>query len=345
VRRRFHLASLVPVAILAGLAALLVHRDRAERERWRAEEEARVGSRRARLARGCLGETLALCREGWTGQLGLHHQPVALAWSRRGIDAYFHQGTDAASLRHVRCSAEGVSLGPRVAHPLHASLPAEAPARPEGRDEEAWARALDAASLGSLAEGELAVEMLRHPVTGAALARRWHAGPEGAFAVLDPPGSPSFALLLGSPDFRPVSPASPGRLEPQPRRHWLREPDAAFSLLARELPAGASVAELTLEDDRIGVSIAWPTPAFDGKPPAPYGDKTFDEYGVADVSWWYPREAPGFGCPRGEPLGRVHSAFAAARARLAGQALSRAWYSCSPSFSNGHEGTWHLVAR
>ena len=59
------------------------------------------------------------------------------------------------------------------------------------------------------------------------------------------------------------------------------------------------MSELRLEDDVIDVQIAWATPAFDGKPPAPYGDRAFDEYGVPDMGFWYPREIPGFGCPPG----------------------------------------------
>jgi hypothetical protein len=63
------------------------------------------------------------------------------------------------------------------------------------------------------------------------------------------------------------------------------------------------------------------------------------------MSWWYPREIPGFGCPAGTPLEAVRRAFVDARARFGSQPLSRAWFSCSTAYSNGRDGVWHLVAR
>ena len=98
-----------------------------------------------------------------------------------------------------------------------------------------------------------------------------------------------------------------------------------------------------LDESELDVSIEWPTPAFDGDPPAPYGDKTFDDYGVAGMDYWYPREIPGFGCPTGASLDHVRTAYAQARAKVSGQALIRAWYSCSPAYSDGRNGVWNLV--
>jgi hypothetical protein len=90
------------------------------------------------------------------------------------------------------------------------------------------------------------------------------------------------------------------------------------------------------------VQIEWPTPAFDGDPPAPYGDKSFDEYGVAGSDWWYPRTEPGFGCREGQDLSAVRAAYEQAAARLAGHTPAFAWFSCSPAYSNGKRGAWHL---
>jgi hypothetical protein len=113
--------------ILSGMVALLIYRDRVESGQWRKEEEERVRSREAVFARGQLGEMLELCSEGWgKTELSLHHEPVALAWTPKGIDAYIYQGADESALRQVRCDAGGVFRGPRVAHPLHELLPAEA---------------------------------------------------------------------------------------------------------------------------------------------------------------------------------------------------------------------------
>jgi hypothetical protein len=329
------------LGILSGTVALLVHRDRVEGERWREAEKAKAAVREAVFARGQRGEMLELCREGWTGELNFNYEPVGLAWTRRGVDAYFVQGVDESSLRQVRCDARGVSRGPRVAHPLHDLLPAEAPAEAEAKVEGEWPRAHPAAA-GSFAEGEVALELLRHPVTGLVLARHWRSGEGGATATLDPPDAPSFAFLPASPGFRAAPGWAPRALRPLARHRWVAEEDAAFALLERELPKGAKVAGLTLEDDSVEVTIDWPTPAFDGDPPAPYGDKTFDEYGVAEMGWWYPRTTPSFGCARGEPLARVRAAFREARARAGEQGLSRAWYSCSPAYSDGHRAAWHL---
>ena len=128
-----------------------------------------------------------------------------------------------------------------------------------------------------------------------------------------------------------------------PRKRWIAQEGEAFALVAKELPKGARIAELTLAEDEIDVQIEWKTPAFDGKPPAPYGDKTFDEYGIASLDWWYPRESPGFGCPVGVPLADVITSFGVAKAQRGGSPIERAWYSCSPAYSNGRTGTWHLV--
>ena len=59
--------------------------------------------REAVLARGDLGEMLRLCRESWNG-IGLWDEPVAIAWTRRGIDAYFLQGPTRPC---ARCAATG----------------------------------------------------------------------------------------------------------------------------------------------------------------------------------------------------------------------------------------------
>jgi hypothetical protein len=232
-----------------------------------------------------------------------------------------------------------------VEHPLHEHLPAEAPAGSGPAAEGERHLALDELSSRSFAPEELAVEFLADPLTGAVLSRRWRAGESGAQAILEPPNATPFDFLVASPRFRPNDDAAPPPLRPLPRHHWLAQVDAAFRLIERALPAGARIAELTLGEDKIELTIESPTPAFDGKPPAPYGDKTFDEYGAAEMDWWYPREIPGFGCASGQPLARVRGAFIADRARFGAQPLAQAWYSCSPAFSDGRNGVWHLQAK
>jgi hypothetical protein len=197
----------------------------------------------------------------------------------------------------------------------------------------------------SLDEGELALELLQHPVTGLVLARHWRSSDGGARATLDPPDAPPFAFLPTAAGFVAAPGVEVRPLRALTRHRWIADEEAAFALLERELPGGARMSELRLEEDEVDVTVDWPTPAFDGRPPAPYGDKTFDEYGVADMGFWYPREIPGFGCARGEPLARARASFREAKARTGEQAFASAWYSCSPAYSNGREAVWHLQAR
>jgi hypothetical protein len=334
------LPTLIMMAVVAGFVYEMVQQDdQRVREQQKADQAAR-SAREAVFARGDLAEMLALCREAWK-VASFYQDPVAIAWTRRGIDAYFWQGTDATSVRQVRCDGEGVRLGPRVDHPLQEKLPAEA-VRP--LDEQAgaeWSAAIARAAARKFAPGDVALELLLHPFTGAVLSRRWSGGPEGASATLEPPDAPPFAFLPA--DLFPTVGKAPVALRSRERERWLAQDGAAFSLLARELPKGARVSELTLEEDKIDVTIASPTPAFDGKPPAPYGQKTYDEYGVADTGYWYPREIAGFGCPGGSPLGDVITAYGIAKAQRGSMPLTGAWFSCSTAYSNGKSGVWHLM--
>jgi hypothetical protein len=335
----------VAAIVVAGVASVILRERTRETARYQEEQEGLRSARANVFAAGDLGEMLSLCREGWQAQTHLHHDPVAIAWTRQGIDAYFFDGTDPSTLRQVRCDAEGVSRGPRVDHPLAAHLPAEAAAERNDRAEGEWSAAIAHFASQHFEPDDLAFEVVLHPATGLPLSRRWRSGPERASAVLEPADAPSFAFLPSARDFTPFPASAAPSLQAMPRKRWLADPASAFTLLSKELPTGAGVSELTLDDDKIEVQIEWPTPAFDGKPPAPYGDKAFDEYGVADTGWWYPGEIPGFGCAIGKPLAAVRTAFLEARARFGAQRLSRAWYSCSPAYSNGRDGVWNLVAR
>lgn len=334
-------AALAPFVAATGVAVAVGLLERAESRRRQEVDAARAASRATVFARGQLGEMLSLCRGEWA-ELG--HEPAALAWTRRGIDAYFVQGSDTASLRQLRCGADGVTRGPRVAHPLAALLPAEAPAAaPDGPDLGEWLRSVEQASARSLGADEAAFELLRHPLTGAVLSRRWRARPESFEPTLDPADGPRFPFLAVSGGFQPPPAAAAPALSPLRRFRWTAETDAAFELVARSLPGRARVSELRLEPDRINLRIEWPTKAFEGDPPAPYGDREFDEYGIPDMGFWYPRTEASFGCATGAPLASVRASFAEAAARLGGAPLSWAWYSCSPAYSDGRTGVWHLV--
>jgi|CXWL01.1.fsa_nt_gi hypothetical protein len=355
---RNQLWQVVPIILVLGTVAWLLIGERREENRlWQESEATRIaaaGERGAQMAAMNLEALLVLCRSDWTSGLGMYQQPVALAWTRRGLDAYFVAGVDLASWRQVRCDADGVHRGPRFASPLAALLPAEvgptgvesSPAEPgEQGDSLTGLLGTQPGFDRPLTGDELAVELLRHPLTGQVLTRRWHGAEGGAVFAVEPADAPPFASLLVDPSFPLAAAVSLPVLRELPRLRWADEPAATFAMIARILPAGATISELTFNDDGVEIDVDWPTPAFDGKPPAPYGDNELDEYGVADRDWWYPREIPGFGCPVGRPLAEVQSLFIAARGRLAGRELVSAWYSCSTAFGDGRNGTWHLVPR
>ena len=324
-----------------GFAYFMWRHDQAEVQQRLAEEKAAETSRAAVFARGRLGEMLDVCQKGWVNIGFSYQEPVALAWTRRGMTAFFYQGTDWSSLRVVRCDASGTSLGPRVNHPLHAQVPAEAPPQDEQEDAHSeWLRVVSEVSQRSLDAQESAFELVQHPVTKRVVSRRWIAGAEGATARVEPPDAPPFALLVEAKEVQPVGAKVPG-LEALKRHTWTKETEQAFAFLTKELPKGARISELRFEPDKIEVQIRHPTPRGENEGrPAPYGDKSFDEYGIADSDWWYPRDETGFGCAGGVPFETVHLQFVNA---YRGERLEWAWYSCSTAYSNGKDGAWHLV--
>jgi hypothetical protein len=342
------LARLGPLALGLLAIAFATFQERNETARRTREEAAAGAARRAErrpvFARSVFGTVLDLCRADWRDELSLYHEPSALAWTRRGLDGYFLEGDDLRSWRHVSCDEEGVRRGRRVVHPFLASLveaTAEAANLSAVPEEEAWSLALARLSTAPEEPLELAIEVVRHPFSGEVLVRRWR-GVEGVRPSLEPAGTPPFPLLVAEPAFPFAPGAQPPPLRPLARHDWLAETDAAFAVVEKALPAGARIVELTIQQDAIDVSVESPTPAFDDDPPAPYGDLGFDEYGIADSSWWYPRTDPGFGCRTGKLLAEVRAAYDAARRRTPGT-VYRAWYSCSPAYSDGSRGAWHLV--
>jgi hypothetical protein len=331
---------LVLVGAVAGFVYFIWRTDQARLEQQAAVQKAEEDARAAVIARGSLGEMLKLCRGGWDNFGFSYQEPVALAWTRRGVTAFFHQGSDQNSLRVMRCDASGVSRGPRVSHPLHEQLPAEAPPKDEQEASgSAWLHAVSEASSRSLDASEAAFELLLHPLTGRVLSRRWRAGAEGATATVEPADAPAFALLVEAGQLSPIGAKLPALSALKPR-NWTVETEPAFALLAKAMPKGARISELRFEPDEIEVRIQHPTARGENEPKAPYGDKSFDEYGIADSDWWYPRDEASFGCAAGVPLETVHLQFLNSQR---GERLAWAWFSCSTAYSNGHDGVWHLV--
>jgi hypothetical protein len=353
------LLTVLPAAlIVAGVGYAIQRQREAELAAWQEQEAVRTARESARAAaweqlarRGDLPAALARCREEWKTACSLYHEPAALAYSRDALTAYFLVGNDADSLRQVACDGRGARLGPRVVHPLQGLRPAEAPpkrGRADGNaagDEDAeWPSELRRLAARPLAPDEEAIELLADPLSDRVLVRSWRSSPQGARGVVEPADAPAFPLLAASASWRPAAGAAPAALRPLARHDWLANPGAAFARIARDLPRGARISELTLEPDEIQLQIVSPTPGFQDEPPAPFGSRDFDEYGVADSDSWYPRREPGLGCVAGETLPAVQEAFAPVRSRFVGSP-GRAWYSCSTAFSNGRRGAWHLMAR
>jgi hypothetical protein len=337
---------ILPALALVGIGLVIV-RDRREEARLEqareAERAVRVAERQAAFAAGDFALVFALCSDGWRDAFSVSYQPQALAWTRRGLDGYFLEGIDTGSWRQLRCTADGFDRGPRVAAPLRETLPAESPVGSATDEEDRWRLALAQLGAAPLGGEELAVELLLDPLTGAVLIRRWRGLEGGARPTLEPADAPNLELLIAAPEFPLAAGAAPPKLRTLPRHRWAREADAAFAVIEKALPAGAGVVEIHLTDDAIELSVESPTPAFEGNPPARYGDLDFDEYGIAESSWWYPRTDPGFGCPTGQALATVRAEFSVARDRIAPGAVLQAWYSCSPAYSDGRRGVWNLV--
>lgn len=288
-----------------------------------------------------LDEIYLGCAERWREtNPSIYQIPIAMAWRRDSLDAYFYAGTDATSVRHVRCDASGVSLGERYRRPLLERTTPEAlndhPSQPL-----ALPKLLENSQGGALTEDSTwhaswhAIETLHDPKTDEVITRLWF-GNELNFQT-SPASAPEFPLLM-----QPTVNAALPSLVKLVATRWNEQPSQAFNLLARELPADAKIVELTLSADKIDVQIAGPIPAFDGDPPAPFGEKNFDAYGIADMSFWYPREIAGFGCTQGKTLAEVVEGFRAARGRD-GVNYYRAWYSCSTAYGDGKNGQWSLA--
>jgi hypothetical protein len=277
-----------------------------------------------------LAQVLQRCSALWD-QLNprVYQRPIALAWQRNGLDAFVLRGDNVYTVRHVRCDAQGVRWGARFSRPLYAPLPAESAVRPGDTD------ALQIPNI-ELREPLIAVELLKDPETGQTFQRTW-SGPE-LHAQMQPENAWAFPLLM-QPALASNTALTP--LGELPAQYWNENPRRAFELLAHELPADAKIVELNLLEDKIDVSILGPIPGFDKRGPQPYGDKSFDEYGVAENSYWYPREIPGFACRQGLSLEEVIARFKA-EGGVDGPIYFRAWFSCSPAYSDGKNGRWSL---
>ena len=269
--------------------------------KYYAEESERKRLAIAAFARLGPAQALAQCRGQWNQELSWSefYQPQGFAWSLQGVDAYFLQGTDSSSLRHFRCEADGtVSRGKRYLRPGMVNLPAERLAGDTDTTESLESELLHRPIRMDL----VALEMYLQP--DQVIATRSWFGAEQLQSEITPMDAIFPTLMQKPAPTITVSSALEPLQSPAPH-NWLREPAAAFALLQTRLPAGAKILKLRLEADEIEITIEGPIPAFDNDPPAPSGDMEYDEYGVPDRSWWYPREIFAQDCHAGESLEKV----------------------------------------
>lgn len=347
---RSGLLNLALVAIpLAAVVLLVINERESERARYEAElaQQAQAQAEQARLlAQGRFEPIWLRCAESWREAHSLYHNPRALAWQREGLVAYFEQGVDRSSWRRLHCDAEGLRLGPRVRQPFADLLQLEAVAEaPRSEpDEEYWSVALHALLQTTLAGDLLGVELLRRE-DQTVLWREWRGLEGSATAQVRGYGIPDdeaqradFPSLYAGLPFPMQAPASP--LPVLTGHHWLRELPAALSAVEAVLPPGAMISALDIEADNIEIQITGPVPDFEeDEPPMPFGDNKLDEYGVAEHSWWYPRETSGFGCAQGRSIEQLRALLESVP-RPAPQSV--AWYSCSTAYGDGQNGTWML---
>jgi hypothetical protein len=297
------------VIVLVGVAVFwLIQWGQTQNDRnnakYYAEESERKRLAVAAFARLGPAQALAQCRGQWQQALSWSefYQPQGFAWSRQGVDGYFLQGTDASSLRHFRCDADGtVMRGKRYLRPGMANLPAE---RSAGENSDTVRSLAQELSQLLIRTDLVALEMVLQP--DQVIATRTWSGAEQLVSQITPIGA-DFPTLLQKP--APATTALSALAPLQTPHNWLREPAAAFALLETQLPAAAKILKLRLEADEIQITIEGPIPAFDNNPPAPSGDMEYDEYGVPDRSWWYPREIFANECSVGEPLEKLRLDF------------------------------------
>lgn len=276
-----------------------------------------------------LPEAVARCRELWS-RLQSDPRPVALAWQPGLLDVYLLAGVDERSMRHVACDGVEIRQGLRVPRPLLDRLPGrEAAAAPLPNLLEVAAQ--------PRAPGLQAIELALDPHPSAAvgvLQRGWRDGQP----------QPSHALAADLPRLFSVQPpglpAAP-LLQPLVAHDWLKDPQAAFSVLADHVPPDSRVVLLELGSQRMTVTVTGRFEQDGGRPPAGYGEADFDEHGVRSIGWWYPREQPTWGCAVGRPLAEVREAFLAQRSQARPDSY-HARYGCGEGIEPG--GAWQFMA-
>lgn len=286
------------------------------------------------------------CTESWRVAFSYYWAPRALVLTNDSLIGYFLDGEDTQSLRPARCSATGVQREPRIERPLRDRIAAEQISNEN--DASAWSFALNQLGTEAIAGDLLAIELIVDPLDGAVWRRDWRGLEGGAAPTLKrltenglTPASAVAIPLLFEPAFPLRAGADPGPVHVLPVIDWLGDPNRIVDFLAKRVQ-GRGISEISLSDSMLTVQTVGSTPAFDGAPPAPFGERSFDEFGIANASFWYPREIAGFGCTQGATIPALRESLQAA---WHGGRLASIWYSCSPAHGDGSSGQWTLQTK
>ncbi len=287
-------------------------------------------------------EQLARCRRFWIEGYSLGWRAEWAAWAPGRIEALVPAGLNPGHLQHLVCADAGGTLGSRYRHP-----------RPMLRAEQGADVGNDAPPDALL---ELAARLARLPAEGGPMAIEVQTSADQE-EPLTREVAQDGEVRIEPPHLAPVLPwlwvrgsssTAETPLPLVPRYAWDRDIAAAFRKLGEVLPPGADtrIVELSLLEDRIEMLLEGPLPALGLN--AERGEIELDAWGDP-VTWLYPREAIGFGCPRGVHLVELEARFRQAAAskgisdvESGRQRYHTAWYSCSPAFSDGQTGVWHL---
>jgi hypothetical protein len=276
-----------------------------------------------------LAQAIAQCRTVWPGMENTI--PLALAWHSLALEWYTLSGVDTQSMRHFSCDGAQVSVGRRYRRVLRERVPAST-GEPRNilRDINLFDR-YTALSNPGVIRVETAVDPL-DPVNGGVFERLWMSS--GAVHQQRADTAVLPALFAARPAGVPAGDVP--ALEPLPNaNNWLLKPAEALAVVRKHMPPETRISEIDIRAGTIKVTIIGPVKNFENKPPAPFGDATFDEYGIRDASWWYPRESGS--CTTGRPLEQLAGLLAQAP-NLNNPAVWNVWFGCS----RDQAGDWVL---
>ena len=310
------------VAVLGGLGYWL----------YELKDEAEKNQVRTDLTRMNLPQAITHCRSLWTA--GHYDQaPLAISWHKDSLDWYVLEGLDDTSMRHFGCDGFEVTRGARYERVMGRQVPAPGSAAVNGAND----RNLFSHYSALPDPGLRAVEATEHPATRALVERLWT---RDGTVQADSPDAKNFPLLFRAQPEGVTLDTYP-LLKALPATNWIREPARVFALLEKELPRDARIAELIFGDRSITVKINGTFTNEAEKTSAPFGEATFDEYGIRSDSSWFPRDQTGGSCTPGHTLKEIAAQFAQAT-NANNPKVASASFSCQGTGGRVAQGNWAL---